>query len=302
MTELSLKVSNSEALSLQCVRKWMYAFHPGYHLEPVYQSVALARGLAGHSALEAYFRGVMEGKTKSECETAAKLSLGESMAKAMKDGHLNLITAITELIPIIDEYMDSTGLAEFLDQVIILGVEVGFDLQLPGGSVLPGRSDLVVKYVKGQWKGETVIVDNKFVYNFWSEEDFRMNSQIPGYITGFRDKYPDAVIRRGVINQLRHRSNAQERFTMTEIKFEKPEMLEILHNHELLADRVLELRALPLQEVQKKATRTLSKYTCGTCGFKSLCKTEMQGGNARALIKMDYRENSYGYDGVDDSD
>lgn len=292
-----IKVSNSEALSLSCEAKWMYAFHPGYNLEPKSLSIALTRGNVGHAALEIFFKSIMEGIPRRMAESAARNWLVAKMGQAASNTDLRLMQAVTELIPIIDQYFESKILNNFLASVNILGVEVEFDTELPGGFILPGRADLVVYYTKGPYKGETAPVDNKFVYNFWSEDDFRMNSQIPLYLHGFRTVYPNAVIRRGIINQIRHRSNAVDRFIMTPITPERGEINNIVGNHIRQSMRVAELKALSKEDITQSVQRTLSKYTCGNCGFRELCKSELTNGNTRDLIKMSFQPNSYGYGG-----
>jgi len=294
---MTIKVSNSEALSLTCEAKWMYAFHPGYNIEPKNPSIALTRGNVGHKALEHFFRATMNGESRDKAEAVARNYLIETMGVAASTGDMRLMESVTTLIPLIDEYFKTEALRIFLDSVDILGVEVGFETELPGGFILPGRADLVVYYKKGRYKGETCPVDNKFVYNFWSEDDFRMNSQIPLYLHGFRSVYPNAVVRRGIINQIRHRKNAVEKFTMTPITPEKGEINELVANHISCSVRVKELKETPVEELRKSVRRMLSKYTCGNCGFREICKSEITGGNTRDLIKMSYRPNSYGYGG-----
>jgi hypothetical protein len=294
---MTIKVSNSEALSLTCEAKWMYAFHPGYNLEPKTLSMALTRGNVGHKALEHFFTGVMEGQSRDKCEALALQYLVDTMSVASSTADMPLMEIITELLPLMKKYFESHTLNTFLSSVEILGVEYGFEAELPGGFILPGRADLVVYYKKGQFKGETMPVDNKFVYNFWSEDDFRMNSQIPGYIYGLREAMPDRVITRGMINQLRYRKNAVEQFVMTPIRPEKGEVTEIIANHINCSGRVKELKETPVEELRKTVRRMLNKYNCKNCGFRSLCKSEITGGNTRELIKMSYQPNSYGYGG-----
>jgi hypothetical protein len=299
---MSLKVSNSEALSLSCPRRHMYAFHPDFHLEPKQLSKALQRGNIGHAALEAAFKVIMEGGTEGEAALAANSKLIEFMQLAFETEDANMRIVTTELLTLIPEYLSSDEFKEFISSVSILGVEYGVELVLPGGTILPGRLDLLVKWTKGSWKGETVVVDNKFVYNFWSEDDFRMNSQIPSYVAAIREVMPDAVVKRGVINQIRWRHNAQDKFKMTPLPVSRAEAAVIIENHELLAAQAIKQRNTPVEEIKRTTPRMLSKYTCDKCPFKDLCKADLLGRDIESIIKMDYRPNSYGYDGVDDED
>lgn len=296
---MTIRVSNSEALALSCEARWMWAFHHDFKLEPKTQSIALTRGTIGHQALEIFFRGILEEIKREDAEAGAINFLISTLTEASKKGDYVSLEAATQLMPIIKEYFTSWTLKKFLSEVDILGVEQRFDVELPGGFIIPGQADMVVRYKEGQYKGETAPIDNKFVYNHWSEDDFRMNSQIPTYIYGLRNLYPKAVIRRGIINQLRHRSNAVERFVMTPITPERGEINSVIENHIKQASRIAELQKLSGEEIQQSAIKTLSKYTCGNCGFRSLCKSELIGGNTHNLIKIDYRANSYGYGGDD---
>lgn len=303
---MTLRVSNSEALSVgTCEAKWMYAFHPKYKLEPNYQSTALMRGLIGHEALEKFFKHLLNfangnytGEVLEKAKESATSFLIEEIVTASKSEDFSRVDVITELVPIITEYFKSSTLSKFLDKIEILGVEVGFEVQVAPDYMLPGRIDLLVRYKKGQWAGEIVPVDNKFVYNFWSEDDFRMNSQMPTYIYALRQLYPNDVIKRSVINQLRHRVNATERFAMTPVESTKIEVTNVIANHLRFMGRIDNLKSD--SDPDSLVTRSLSKYTCGNCGFKLLCKSDLNERNSKDLIKMEYRPNTYGYNGEDE--
>lgn len=298
-----IRISNSEGLAYgSCETKWMFAHHPEFKLEPKYQSLALTRGLVGHEVLEVFFKAIKKEIPVDEAKILANKRLIEILTEAMISDIPNKIVACNELIPIINEYFSSALLFEFLDSIEILGVEIGFEIPLYDGMILPGRIDLLVRYTKGRYKGEVVVVDNKFVYNFWSEDDFKMNSQIPTYIKGARILHPDAVIRRGMINQLRHRSNAQERFTLTPLTPTAFEIKAIIGNHIRLSEKIEKALATPGKQLRVEATKTLSKYSCGNCGFKLLCKSEITDGNTKDLAIMHYQPNSYGYNGEEEEE
>lgn len=294
---MTITVSNSQAGALKCEAKWMYGFHPGFKLEPRSQSIALTRGSIGHKVLEVFFKGIMDGRDKIDAINSAKKELVDTMGKSAAAGDMRTLDACTALEPVLREYFASQLLTDFLASVQILGVEKTFSIELPGGFILPGQIDLLVRYTRGRFNGEIVPVDNKFVYNHWSEDDFRMNSQMPTYMFALRQMYPNAVIKRGIINQLRHRKNAQDRFALTPITPERGEVDRVIGNHLKQSQRIAELLKYDREEINDHVTRALNKYDCGNCGFKPLCKSELTGGNTRDLIAMEYKPNSYGYGG-----
>lgn len=296
---MTTRVSNSEALALTCEAKWMYSFHPDYKLEPKSQSIALTRGTIGHKALEMFFRAMMTGANREEAEKDSLVFLASEITQGVVTGDFVRQEAATKVSPVIQAYFKSKNLQKFLDDVTILEVEKRFEVELPDDFIAVGQIDLIVKYTKGQYKGEIVPVDNKFVYNFWTEDDFRMNSQIPTYIFAVRELYPEGVIKRGMINQLRHRANAVSPFELTPITPERGEIDNIIANHIKQSMRIKELRELSGPVIRQSVTRSLSKYTCENCGFKLLCKSELTNGNTQGVIKLNYQPNSYGYNGND---
>lgn len=297
-----IKVSGSEALSIgTCERKHMYAFHPGYALEAKYQGDAITRGLIGHAALEIYYGDIMRGKTLEDAKNSVKAFLSAQMVEAMVNENTRVVDIVTGLMGLLlKDYFESEHNRKFLESTRILGVEYGVSVDLPGRTTLPGKLDVLVKYIKGDWNGEVAPVDHKFVYNFWGENAFRMNAQMPNYIYCLRHMMPGAVIRRGVINQIRWRDNASQQFRFDEIKASKPEVEELILNHIGLAEWAAHNRSLPVEKIRRDARRSISKYNCENCSFLTLCKLELTGGDVQGLIKMSYQPNSYGYDKSDE--
>lgn len=291
-------VSTSAAYTFGvCRRRSLYSDHPAYNLEPKAYGFAISRGVMGHEILEAFFKHYMKTQDHKGSVKVAHKKMADLMQKCAKELPTH-VPIVTELVILLKDYFDSPGLLSFLDQVIILDVEYRIDVQLTPDINLPGRIDLIVKYVKGLKKGYTVPVDHKFVYNFWKEDDFRMNAQFPNYIFALRSdpRFEGAIIKEGIVNMLRHRENAVEKFSMVPIEFSRYEIQQLVDNHVKLAREVALFKALPKADAEEAATRTLSKYNCGNCSYKSLCKSQLTGGNSADLIKMEYQPNSYGYD------
>jgi len=295
------KVSGSEALSFSgCEAKWMFAFHPGFHLESKKIGPAITRGNIGHAALEVFFKEFMNTSSVDKAKETTTSHLTNEMIKDLSTGEAIRASLVGEVVTILDLYFESDTFKHFISNTHIMGSEYSMEMYVTDEIILPGRVDLLVYWTAGLEKGEVQPIDFKFVYNFWTENDFFYNSQIPTYVQLGKINYPHEVVRRGGIMQFRHRKDAVERFKLTGIKPSKPDIAGIMDNHIKISQKIVELKELPVEEARTKVTRTLSKYTCSNCSFLRLCKADLNGGDTTEIIKYDYQPNSYGYDNMDE--
>jgi hypothetical protein len=272
----------------------MYAHHPSYNLEPRTLGEALARGIVGHAALETYYAAVKDGKTLEKAQAASMEYLMQETLKTMKLGDVKKSAVYSNLGTVLQNYFKE---AEYiLHEYNLLGVESLITAPLPGCDDIEfaGRVDLALGVKSGPNKGEVVPYDHKFTYNFWSENPLKLNPQINNYIWAFREKGHRS--RTGIINMLRYRENAVDKFKQEPISTNSTLRSTFINNHVVAAKQIVELKHKPKVGLQEGITRSSSKFNCEYCPFATLCYTEALGQDTTLMVKASFRPNSYGYD------
>lgn len=296
-----IRVSGSEvSTALSCQRKALYSFHPAYYLEPNSLGPALTRGNIGHKALEIFYTQLMQGV---EREVAKANVIERLMNKAMgymSEGDGFMTEMVGKLATRLDEYFEYYH--DELDEFEIIDVEMLVERDLPDSynATYAGRVDLVVKYKRGMWKGEVAPLDHKFLYNFWPENVYIMNAQMPNYVGALQEMFPNEVIKRAVVNEVRHRDNADEKFKRQDLVPTRLEISRLLDNHSRAATDWAAIKALPVEEARNIVTRNPTKFACQYCPFIRLCKAELLGEDTTLMIKHEFKPNSYGYAERDD--
>lgn len=297
-------VSNSEAGSAStCMRQWWYAHHPATHLAPKSLGPALTRGLLGHKALELFYLDI---KAEVDYDTAAQHALDfvfEESRKAMlmaDDAKLNILVRLKKILENYFEHYKSD-----IEHWEILDVEAFHLLEWEGENrvYLPMRIDLVIYQRGGKFKGETSPVDHKFVNDFWNNWKARLNSQLPLYIRALRTtRYkgkPAPVVRRSIVNQLRTREIANpyphDLFKRMFIEADDNVMETVFENHLKVARKVAELKVMDPADAFQKTTAVWGSANCQFCNFKSVCATQLEGGNVDSTIDAEYQQSDYGY-------
>jgi hypothetical protein len=135
-----------------------------------------------------------------------------------------------------------------------------------------------------------VVVDHKFVYDFYTYNDAALQPQIPLYIGGLRAL--DYKIDYGMYNMLRNRK------IKTETTENSVKVLDLRPNGERVqrtfleqidtADEIMALKALGDNEIDIKMHRVANKMVCQSCSFRDLCTTELVGGNTKLMIATEY--------------
>lgn len=292
---MTYKVSTSEVSTfLTCAQRWMYAHHPSYNLEPRTLGIALTRGLVGHKALEVYYKSIFKGNTESDSRAAARDYLIQETFSAMSMGDTEKSKMISSLGVIVDRYFDESKY--ILDKYNLVGVEQLIVASLTPEIYFAGRVDLALEERSGTYKGYVIPYDHKFTYNFWPEMSLKMNAQISNYIWAYRANGYKS--RQGIINMLRYRENATESFKQEPIPTNDVMRNQLIQNHVVAAQRIVELKKKPKVGVAEGITRSVSKFNCEYCPFANLCYTELSGLDSSTMIQAKYRPNSYGYDSV----
>lgn len=298
-------VSSSNATAaLTCWQRWKYAHHPAYNIVPKTLGPALTRGIAGHAILEAFYTAIYDGATIKSAIKDAKSELLDMCLEAAESGDSIKAKVLSELQDLLMIYFDYY--ADDIENWEILSVELRQDMPLLDEEVyLPSRLDLVVKHKKGKFKGEVTPVDHKFVYDFWSEDLLTLNTQMPLYIATTRHKFPDEVVRRAIVNQIRYRYTDSEKSPLSEKNHEDlfrrdfiiPTAREIrvtLEDHTLVAKNIARYTNTPIENL--KLPHAITRPNCEYCIYKTLCMAERRGDTVNLLIQSQFKKNDYGYD------
>jgi hypothetical protein len=286
-------VSHSEVDSyLLCRRKHYYGY--GLSLERITTSKSLATGTAGHRVLEAFY--------------AHLLSLSDTAQGQKENFQLAYERAQNVYRDIIDEgYEDAPNRALLYDMLFhpewgyfanefmvrngwrILAVEAEFSLvyDTETDSRYPFVVDLLVQDPEGRY----VVIDHKFVYDFYTPEQTDLQPQIPKYIGALRAMNHEVVY--GAYNMVRTRKlKTPTPDSMTYFMILKPNTDRVLNTfmEQLgVAAEIQALKELPLEDQNKRAYRTANKMVCQSCSFRDICSTELIGGNTELMMKTEYK-------------
>jgi len=286
-------VSHSEVDSyLLCRRKHYYGY--GMSLERISKSQSLATGTAGHRILEAFY--------------AHLLSFGDTAEEQKENFDLGVQRAQDVYQEIMDEgYEDTSNRAALHDMLFheewgyfanefmirngwtVLAVEAEFNLlyDKESQSSYPFVVDMVVKDPEGRY----VVIDHKFVYDFYTPAQTDLQPQIPKYIGALRAMNYEVVY--GAYNMIRTRKlKTPEPENMTYFMILKPNTDRVLNTfmEQLgVAAEIQALKELSLEEQSKRAYRTANKMVCQSCSFRDICSTELIGGNTQLMLKTEYK-------------
>lgn len=297
---MTLKVSNSEAVTAaECERRWMYQYHPEYSLQAVNGNISMDRGTAVHTVLESFFRSLMEGKDYSEAVSMAKnrfvMLVSETAGSKLGEEIMKLRPAFTAYFKYNREQILSWK---------VLGVELELTANLTDEFVVSGRIDLMVEALKGAFKGETIPIDHKTCYNFWTKNELEMNSQGPIYMHLAKENFPGSVVSRMFFNGIRYREVKDDENLARIVVLDAPKVFRegILDNHIKLMKRIKVWRDTPAAELREQATRSTNPYVCKNCSMRRLCRAELMQQDTTDIIRYEYEPNTYLYEQENSND
>lgn len=278
-------VSHSEVDAyLACRRKHFYSFANG-GLEPIKTNDALYRGIKGHKAMEIFFKAIQVNFTWDE----ALAKMQEWIVTEMTQANANL--------PILQDVQRLTvGFLlynhERMERWQVLHVEGEFWLPLGADIQYPFKPDLII-----QEGPHIVVVDWKFIYDFYSDEMTSLLPQLAKYIGALRAL--GIWVKRGLYAQVRYRKmkdmSGDSIYRLHEVPMTNARIKQTFLDQIATTQEIAMLKALPIEEWDKKATRSASSWNCKMCSFRQLCGAELNGSDGRLIRQIDYRPNSYGY-------
>jgi hypothetical protein len=284
-------ISNTQAsLRDLCERAHYYSYIVG--VEPKKLPPAIYRGVVGHSALEQYYLEMKDGGSPDTRLSAAKSVLQKEIARIASETpeEFEQVGLIIKLTKLIEHYADVYRQEEFR----VLEVEKDYYTPITPSIQYGVILDLLVEMTKGPYRGDLVVVDHKFVYNFKTVLDVSMDAQLPKMIKTLRDG--GYVVSRAMYNQLRYRDLknpiSESVFKREWTKPKKIELDTIWDEQKKTALELETVHSLPKEVVQSEARRTLNLLVCRSCLFQKLCRAELVGDSIRSMLITDYQKSS----------
>lgn len=285
-------ISNTQvSLRNLCERAHYYSYIVG--VEPKKLPTAIYRGVLGHSALEQYYLEMKEGASQDICSKAAKSVLDKEVARiaAETPEQFEQIGLVINTRKLIEGYTAVYKEEEFK----VLEVEKDFYTPINDSIDYGVRLDLLVEMTKGPHRGDVVVIDHKFVYNFKTTLDVDMDAQLPKMVKTLRAN--GYLITKGMFNQIRTRKlkspSLSDLYRREWTRSKKIEIETIWREQEQTALEISHIKTLPIEVIEStKAKRNMSLLVCRSCFFQPLCKAELNGEDITANLQANYQKSS----------
>jgi hypothetical protein len=263
-------------------------------IQRINTSQALATGTAGHKVVESFY--------------AHLLSVADTAEEQLKNFDIALERAVDVYQEIVDEgFEEPSNRVTLKDSLFheewgyfanefmvrngwkVLAVEAEFSLVYD--TETDSRYPFVVDMIAQDPEGRYVVIDHKFVYDFYTPGQTDLQPQIPKYIGALRAM--NYEISYGAYNMVRTRKlKTPDASSMQYFMILKPNTDRVLNTfmEQLgVAAEIQALKELSLEEQSKRAYRTANKMVCQSCSFKDICSTELIGGNTELMLKTEYK-------------
>lgn len=280
MTEVKRTVSHSEVDSyLRCELAHFYGY--GMRLQRRKTSDAMHRGTLGHEVLEDYHEALVE--SDYDYEASAKVGRAKAIDLMATDP---LAAELLEpvLIPLnyyFDEWMPAK-------QFKILHFEQDFLLEVTADLDTPIIPDLIVQ---DRW-GRIGVMDSKFTYDFYTQQQLALMPQIPKYSAVLRATGTPVAWGGYIFFRYRGRKDdtAADRFKFSELEMSDSRVRQTFTEQYVASERIQALKRLPLSEWKGQVLRAFNEKVCQMCSFRSLCDTELNDpSQAQSVLDMEYQ-------------
>lgn len=278
-------ISNAQiSTKLLCDKAHDYRYR--LNKEPKVLAPALYRGVLGHSALETYYRNIKDGKTVDESRGAALSVLDKEISRIASETpeEFERVQLVLKLRKLIEAYAEVYRIEPFK----VLEVEQDYRTPVDLDVEYVLRLDLLVEMTKGEYRGDLVVTDHKFVYNFKSALDIQMDAQLPKYIKTLREN--GYFVTKGMFNQVRTRDlknpKIEDLFRRDIFKSNKDEIEQIWTEQKIVANQISNNAKNP----GYVPVRTMSLQVCRFCAFQGPCKAELNGDDVTQLLEANYQE------------
>ena len=294
--QLVQKVSHSEAETfLSCRRKHYYGYGRG--LKPKMQGLSLSSGSFLHEVLEVYYNVLLAAGDTSKLQRAArtqafetaqayyeeKVASGEFEDRA-PTGRRSVKEALFEFY-FLNEPIVSKGWT-----VLAVELKVALNIELEDGSIF--QYPFVVDLIARDHRGKMVVIDHKFLYDFYDELFADLGTQLPKYVGALR--LGGYEIDYAAYNMIRNRTkkDAQPEDVMRVLPImpKAPMINDVLSEQFAVAQEIIDGRSLSIEEREHFAYRSASSITCRSCDFSDLCRDERVGADTKATLMLSFEE------------
>jgi len=281
----SRKISNSEVSTwLTCQMRYFFEFDLA--IQPLHYTETLSRGILGHEVLAVYYKALQGGHSHSDAVDTARSHL----MRYMGAGNTYDLPVVLDVDRILSGYWPIAADLPWR----VLHVEEQFDAWLTNEFQFSMRLDLLIQDMSD---GKIKVVDHKFVYDFWSGDDLRLNPQLPKYIGTLRAN--NVKVDEAILNQLRYRKIKEPRidqlFQQTPYTPPNARIVNTMRQQIIASQKIVEWRELPIELREKRALRVLNKQVCRSCPVKNLCMESLDGNSIDYLLAGEYKKRDYGY-------
>lgn len=288
-------ISGSEVSTWQtCEMKWFFQFKLGR--QPIKLSDALFVGTMGHEALSTYYTLLKDGVDWENAAESMTDFVVREMAKNNEHRKTGFITSamasdrnllIMKLAGILEEYREIAH----QDSVNYEVVEVEH-MHVSNG-FFAMRLDVLLRE---RSTNDLVLMDHKFIRNFYQAKQLAMNSQMPRYmkvVIGDREE----KVKKGYLNMLRTHEDAVQRFDRAVIPYDENTATRRLQDQLKVSRKIRAAWGMSNADCLNELTRTFSDYTCKFCPFTEPCMLALAGrkDEMKMELRMNFEKSTYGY-------
>lgn len=279
---MTMIVSNTEITSKNtCHKQHDYMYNQ--ELEPTQYSIAVRRGVAGHAVFETYYLSRQNNMSHRAAVDDAMDTLYSIIGSSDPDDieHTQMLAHLSWLmLKYFDYYSDDTFKVLAVENVFAAPIanDVNFGMYL----------DVLIERTTGEYRGSIDLLDHKFVNNFKTPQDLKLDAQQPKYIKVTR--LNDINVRQAIFNQIRYR------------KMKDPSPTDLFRRSPLLStkqaietvwqeagDTAVDLYLEKIND-DFNTRRTLSYSACKYCFFKDLCMAELAGEDTTIMRNTQFQK------------
>lgn len=282
-----ITVSHSEVESyLKCERAHFYGY--GLEIQPIRTPVPLARGIIGHSALDAYYTYLQEFQQEHD-DWRARIDEAQNaaMEKAVAVAVSHLATEPTLAAEVLDS-LNYFFQADPFRGWKVLSNEKDEVLPIMDTMAMPFKIDVKLE----DYYGDVWVIDFKFMYNFLNDTQVEIMPQLFKYTGALRAM--GEQVHKVAYAVLRYRDMANNspttRFQLKEVVVNPERIHRVLTEQVLASARIQEVKKQTMEEWSGNALRVANSFVCKGCNFLSLCSAELSQNQPSLVLNSEYEK------------